>query len=228
MEFGLLIISLLAGVSSFFSPCSFPLLPTYIAFVARESGREKDIFYGLRIGFLASIGLLLVYIIMTVIQLSLVGAIAFFYSKVVIILAFILIALGFLNLFKYGGDHIGRLAARVLNPFVSRVKVGESLFLYGVVYGLSSLTCSGPLLFMIATLAVARGLTNLFVTIFPYLFSLFLMMLFFTALSTYVGYYLSSLVNKYISFMDKLFSVLLIISGVYIALYELEILVFIT
>lgn len=221
MEGAILILSILAGVSSFFSPCSFPLLPTYIAFVARESGRERDIVYGLRVGFKASVGLLLVYVIMTLVQLSVVGSLSIIYGRLVVLLGFILIVLGILTLVKYRADPVGRLAIRILSPLMSRIKVGESLFLYGVVYGLSSLTCSGPILFMIVTLALSQGFTTLFVTVLPYLSSLFIMMLFFTVISTYMGYYLSPLINRYISLVDMLFSALLIISGVYIVLFEL-------
>lgn len=221
MLVSLIFLAVLAGVSSFFSPCAFPLLPTYIAFIAKEAGRERDVLYGIKIGVSASIGLVVVYGLITIIQLGLFSILSYVYSGIVMALALGLVVLGFLRLFKHWGDPVGKVFSYLTSPFVNRIKVGESMFLYGVVYGFSSLACSGPILFMIATLAVSEGVGGLLSTVLPYLFTIFVMMIFFTAISTYVGFYFSSYINKYIGWMDSLFSFLLIFSGIYIFLFEL-------
>jgi len=223
MQISLIILAFLAGVSSFLSPCAFPLLPTYIAFIAKEAGKERDIYYGIRIGVSASVGLVMVYGVITIIQLGLFSVLSSLYRGVVMFLALGLVVLGFLNLVKHWSDPVGKALNYLVSPFINRIKVGESMFLYGVVYAFSSLACSGPILFMIATLAVSEGVGGLLSTVLPYLFTLFLMMVFFTSISTYVGYYLARYINKYMVWVDLLFSLLLIFSGIYIFLFELGI-----
>ena len=220
MPLNLLVLSVLGGVSSFFSPCSFPLLPTYITYVARESGREGDVVYGLRIGLPASLGLVAVYGGLTLIQYLFFGALTRLYGGFLIILGLLLVVIGLINLIRYGSDKLAVFINHLVTPVISRIEVGESMLLYGVAYGLTSIACSGPILLMVATLAVSQGLAGLIYSVAPYLLSLFFMMLFFTALSTYLGYYLSIFIKRYIGLVNILFSILLIFAGIYVVLFE--------
>ncbi len=221
INYGFIALAILAGTTSFFSPCSFPLLPTYMVYIARESGRERDFIYGVKLGFYSSLGMILVYGLLTIIQISVINVLTVLYSRVVLVLGILIILFGFLNSLKARLDLISRPIEVITLGLINRLKGRRSTFIYGVVYALSSLACSGPILFMIAALAVSSGFYGLFLILLTYLLTIYMMMIFFSGLSTYIGLYLSKYINKYMRYMDVLISILLIFSGIYIVAFEL-------
>ncbi|HEX6302649.1 MAG TPA: cytochrome c biogenesis protein CcdA [Anaerolineales bacterium] len=102
---GLLILATMAGVASFFSPCSFPLLLTLLAREVREDNREKRVSLGRPLSFAAALSA---------------GATLF------LILAGAAIALG-------GGPLFAQVTFASLSGQIIRLIIGALLILLGLI-----------------------------------------------------------------------------------------------
>jgi cytochrome c-type biogenesis protein len=206
---GLVGFALFAGFASFFSPCSFPLLPGYITFYfksradTRVSGAEgvankgagRSALAGLRLGSYAGAGVMLVFFVIGVIVLGLVaigvsvsgGAIA--YLKPVV--GIILLVMGLLTVLDvpintgYITAPFTRLKER-MRPSKGppkRPSTGPAgLFLYGVAYGSASAACSVPVFIALVAASVVTGNPmDALVTFVVFLLSLWLLMAVMTA-----------------------------------------------
>ena len=206
---GLVGFAFIAGLASFFSPCSFPLLPGYITFYfksradTRASGTEgtankgagRSVLTGLRLGSFAGAGIMLVFFVIGVIVLGLVAigvsvsgdAIAYMKPAV----GTILLVMGLLTVLDvpintgYITAPFTRLKERV-SPSKGppkRPSTGPAgLFLYGVAYGSASAACSVPVFIALVAASVVTGdPMDALVTFVVFLLSLWLLMAVMTA-----------------------------------------------
>lgn len=164
-------VAAVAGVASFFSPCSFPFLPSYLSFQAvRPSATE-----GRRLASAAGDGVVagLGVVGFNVILGSVVGVAGAGFAKslallsptpssvtvaVRLLVAGALVALGLLQVF--GRAAHSRLASRIATAFqrLARPSGGRlGLFLYGFAYTAIGIGCTGPFLASVVFVALAAG-----------------------------------------------------------------------
>lgn len=167
--YGLWILSLTAGLASFFSPCAFPLLPSYlsVSLSETEGSRGSTVSSGLT----AALGVLTFDLLLGLL-IALLGAgvgsgLAISSSEpnslVVIFRGFIgvvLLALGFLQL------RGANLKPRLVDAFVYRVRPLQGsetksslikFFFYGLGYTAAGVGCTGPILVGLIIYALGSG-----------------------------------------------------------------------
>jgi cytochrome c-type biogenesis protein len=167
----LLILAAVAGIASFFSPCAFPLLPSYLAFYhSAASTRKAGVGRGLQLGVAAAFGVV-------AFDLILGAAIAVLGSGVgeslsissdepsQLLLIFravvgiALLALGFSQLAGWNlKPKIADSLAFWTRPQRQSYRRSEtSLFLYGLGYNAAGMGCTGPILAGLAIASLASG-----------------------------------------------------------------------
>lgn len=163
--YGLLLFAVIAGIATFFSPCSFPLMPGYLAsFITAKGAKRNVIFYGLA----GALGVILFSLLLGGVigiagegfakSLSITtGTPSLLTQTLRYIVGSILILLG---IFQY-----------VNLPFLSRIfhklshglsiklteKSAKSVFLYGFGYTAAGLGCAGPILAGLIIFALLSG-----------------------------------------------------------------------
>ncbi len=173
-EFNLYILAIIAGVASFFSPCAFPLLPSYFSFYHQADSDEKATSKGvsktLRLGLAASFGVITFALVLGL-MIALLG----------LGLAQGLSISGpepsqFVRIFRGGVGvvllilGVGQLLGWVLKPvfadaFAYRTrperegkhKPAANLFLYGLGYNAAGMGCTGPILAGLMIFALSSG-----------------------------------------------------------------------
>lgn len=148
----------LAGVATFFAPCSFPLLPGYVAyFLGTGSGGSDDPGLAARLGRAAvvggvvSLGFVLVYGVLAGIAVS-VG------TRALRDVAILEVVVGALLVVLGVGMATGRLQTdRVHVQLPERRRTTGGYFLFGVIYAVAAAGCTAPLFIAIAALAIDSG-----------------------------------------------------------------------
>ena len=192
--------AIIVAISSFFSPCSFPLLPGYVAHIigvdldAKQKEEEEEeaetsislkhtLLYPL-LGLSGGFGILFSYLILGVIVSSVGRAIMPFLVYALPIIGGIFIILGivmftnfeipFSRILEWLRKEQMKIDKKEKRPTVFR-KI-FSTFLYGLGYGIASLGCNGPI-FLAFSLQVS-GQETIMKMIFAYLaFSLSIILL---------------------------------------------------
>jgi len=171
VAFGLLFVAVVAGVASFFNPCSFPILPAYLAqyYTTKEPGQDahkkKKIMLS---GLIAALGVTTFNIILGLVigilgvgfgkSLGLAGGEpSSFVRWLRGVIGGLLLLLGFSHATGRGinFDFLQRLAPR------SRVNKTQShfgkIFSYGFGYTLLGIGCGGPILAGLSVFALTQG-----------------------------------------------------------------------
>lgn len=163
-EVGLLL-SFLAGIVSFFSPCILPLIPAYFSFLAGTSleninMRKTNLFFSVG---LMCFGFTIVFTTLgasaTSLGRFLTQHISFFRIIAgVIIIVFALETLQIIHIFSFH---------KAISPEFKKRPAGLSAVLFGAVLGISWTPCVGPILGAILTMAstqktVVKGTAMLF------------------------------------------------------------------
>jgi len=108
----------------------------------------------------------------------------------------------------------------VLTRLDKMLSKGSSFYVYGLVYGISSLTCSAPIALMIASMAVSQGIDIFLTVVTIYLIGLNSLMIIVTLLTTLFRKFVQEKLTKVIPYLDKATAILLILAGIYILLFE--------
>lgn len=138
-----------AGVFSLFSPCSFPLLPSYIAYMAgsKASGKRAAI-----VGGVCTLGFMTVFTMLGAIASS-VGSIFTKYVPWIQLMAALLIVV-------FGLTMLTNISLPL--PMISpktRENIGLlGMYTFGLTYGLASLTCAAPIFLSIVLYAFIGGI----------------------------------------------------------------------
>ncbi|MCG3220810.1 MAG: cytochrome c biogenesis protein [Candidatus Heimdallarchaeota archaeon] len=157
--------AIIVAITSFFSPCSFPLLPGYIAHImgvdlsTEEEKDEKEItqkknylLYPI-LGFFGGVGILVSYLILGIVISAVGSAILPYVVYVLPVIGGIFILFGFLMFTNFEIS---------FTKFLNWIRQGQikmteqerrfeagwkvlSTFLYGFGYGVASLGCNGPI-----------------------------------------------------------------------------------
>lgn len=214
--------SFLAGVGSFFSPCSVALIPAYIGYYLGSQNQalhvKERILHGLKAGSLAGFGLISVFI--------LAGVIFSIFANVLKSVSFYLgIGTGalliFLGILMIANRNLGitlPLGFVKVNP--DRLR---NFYLFGVVYALGSLGCSLPLFLLV----ISQGLNTA-----NYIFALFNFLIYSVTISgLMVGFSIltaiskgttMSLLQRPLSTIKTLGSLLMIAAGSYLIYFQVK------
>ncbi|MBU4189385.1 MAG: redoxin domain-containing protein [Candidatus Thermoplasmatota archaeon] len=227
---GLPVIALIAGMLSFFSPCSFPLLPGYMAYyVGREKMDKgfsiKTVKKGLLKGIQPALGILIFY--------TFIGILAIFAGNMIKpyipifepIVGGLIIILGIVMIANIP------LFSKMSSGFIGRVSglAGKEkrfgLFFYGIVYGAAAAGCTAPVFIAIILLAVSAGGFLWGMTIFLlYAIGMAGLMIIITILIAMSEEMLLQKLKISTKHIEKISGVILIIVGIYLIYYYLTIL----
>ncbi|MBM4249173.1 MAG: redoxin domain-containing protein [Euryarchaeota archaeon] len=174
-ETGFAALAFLAGVSAFFSPCAFPLLPGYMTYyLGRGPAEDRDRRGMVRKaaigGLVAALGVLLVYGIMGLLVAGAGEAVKAYAAYLAPVVAALIVVLGIVMLTGYELP-LYRVTA-LFNPLVDRLKRGlgrlagrqgaepgqyTGLLGYGAGYGAASLGCHAPIFIAVVMAGLVAG-----------------------------------------------------------------------
>lgn len=221
---GLPAMAFLAGVLSFFSPCSFPLLPSYIAYYV---GREKEggtIKKGFMQGLQPALGIIVFYSLIGVASVFAGELIKPYIPKLELIVGIIIIILGLVLLLhipmlsKSTSKFVGKISG------VAQKSKKSGLFLYGIIYGAASAGCTAPVFIMIIIVAIAGGnlLQGAFV-VFLYALGMALLMIIVTVLVATAKDTIIGKLKKTPKYINTICGLVLIAVGIYLIYYYLSV-----
>ncbi|MGQ9513776.1 MAG: cytochrome c biogenesis CcdA family protein [Thermoproteota archaeon] len=177
----------MAGAFTFFSPCSYPLLPAYMLYylggkISRRDAVQKGLIgvFGI-ISVFFSFGLITAYLGLLVSHIILIKEIS----------GSIMIFLGFMMLLD---AHLPTLNIPIVAP---RRKDLIGLFLFGAAYGFASVSCSLAIFISIVSYGISRqGFLNGLLLIVFYSLGIGVPMILFAIISTNLKEFIS---NRYAS-----------------------------
>ncbi len=234
---GLAALAFLAGVSAFFSPCAFPLLPGYMGhYISKEESNgagKRSIKKGLIGGFAAALGIIVVYsLVGLLVGLAGAGASAFLVYAAPAV-AVVMLVLGAMMLFNVPiPTHLisapfsgisKKLEEGYSKRFGSReeAKGVGSLFAYGAGYGTASMGCHAPIFIaVIAAGLVAGGFAMGFAAFALYGLGMGITMVFVTVAIAMAKSAFVERITKYMPLINKGTAAVLIIVGVYLIWYN--------
>ncbi len=226
-KYGIFGIAILGGVSSFFSPCSFPLLPSYIAYYLRsdnEEKKKKKTLKGVKMGIKASLGLVLIFGVLGSL-LSIGGTwISYFIPYLQLIVGVLIFFLGVmilaeLDIRAYLPD-LKRIIADRFN-FKDRDEKGYAdPFFYGLGYGAASAGCTAPV-FLAVLLAswISEGYLQTVVVLLLYLLTMVVLMLAFSLLTVYFREEVIKKFNRLVGPINRISGIVMMIAGIYLIYY---------
>jgi len=161
----IVIVAVFAGLATFFSPCSFGLLPAYLSLYTKDKQKQKGTI--LKNGVSASLGLIAFNVILGIIiafiglgigsafSISAGGQLTRVTLTIRAIVGSILFILGILQFFHISIQ--GRLFKEVSQRLTFRKKGYSNYFFYGFGYNLGNIGCTGPIMAGLIILALASG-----------------------------------------------------------------------
>jgi cytochrome c-type biogenesis protein len=186
-NYSLYLLAVVAGIATFFSPCSFPLLPGYLSFyysIDQAKERERALYRGT----LAAAGVVTFAIILGVViallgqgvasSFSVSSANPSLFTRVFrIALGLVLVSLGILQLSNLT-LHTHALDA-LTNKFQNAARSGNrGLYLYGFGYNVAGIGCAGPIMAGLIVFALGSGgFVSAFVAFLTYSLSMASLML---------------------------------------------------
>ncbi|MGQ9582784.1 MAG: redoxin family protein [Thermoplasmatota archaeon] len=152
---GLAGLAALAGAASFFSPCSFPMLPGYMTFYLKSAGERVSYKRAASGGTVAALGILSVYISIGAVVVALGSAVLPYVSLLQPIIGAMLLPLGVLLLLPISFS-TGRILKRIQGAQEGRGHYA-GLFLYGMGYAAASQGCTAPVFAAVILFALLSG-----------------------------------------------------------------------
>ncbi len=224
-----ILLAVFAGFATFFSPCSFPMLPGFVAYyLSSEAEQEKK--GTLRVlgsGLVAGIGIILVFLVIGLVWIAAGTAanVDEFTPILGPIVGAVLIALGLLMFTNLQYHALLKPFAR-LKEAITKGKSKETggyypkLFGYGVGYGAAASACTAPLFIAVLVQSSVTGgpIESLFILL---VFSLVivLLMVAITFMLSAFGQESVRKLSQYTDVIKKVSAVVLIAVGVYLIYY---------
>lgn len=171
-----------AGVVTFFAPCSYPLLPGYVAYyLGQDDGNPGAVSRRLMragiVGSTTSLGFFLVYAVLAGIVVAIGSQALAKISVLELVVGSLLVVLG-------GGMALGRIDPAVLHVRLpARRRSPTGFFLFGVVYAAAAAGCTAPVFIGIATFGLSEGPLGAFVALGAYAAGMSVLMIAVTTLS---------------------------------------------
>lgn len=223
-----LVYPFLAGVYTFFNPCGFALLPSYVSYYLGKSDAPKQSWgasgwHGLTLGVTVSAGFFTVFGGLGVV-ISLIG-IAFANKTllpaspwIAASIGALVILLGLLTLMKRDFSLAGpfeRLAAKLQRG----QSAGESLafyYFYGVGYAITSCGCTLPIFAAVLTYALSNSLSNGLLIFGAYAWGMTVMMLALSLLTVFFKSLLQRYLKLLVPWVQRLAGLVMIAAGAYL------------
>lgn len=164
-SYNLLVLSAAAGVAAFFSPCVFPLLPSYVTFDLGLQGRGNRLARSLALGAVAALGVIAVNLAIGAVIAALGRATPFQPdprkdpAAILFIRTMAGMAIAGLGVLTLTGRSLaaGILEKVLPTPPTTRSKGSRRMFLYGVFYNAAGIGCTGPILLSVMLFALTAG-----------------------------------------------------------------------
>ncbi|MFQ6107748.1 MAG: cytochrome c biogenesis protein CcdA [Thermoplasmata archaeon] len=228
---GALVLAAFAGFATFFSPCSFPMLPGFVAYYLSEEAEQerKSTLRVLLSGLIAGVGMILVFLVIGIAWIA-AGAAANIeeYTPVLgPIVGAILILLGALMFTNIQYHALVRPFSR-LKQAILRGKRRETggyypkLFGYGVGYGAAASACTAPLFVaVLAQSSISGGPAESLLVLVIFSMMIILLMVVITFMLSAFGQESVRKLSQYTEVIKKVSAVVLIVVGVYLIYYYL-------
>ena len=223
---GIYTLALFAGIASFFSPCSFPMLPGYMAYyfgIGKKGAGFKKAIIG---GTAGALGIISIYFIVGALLLYSASIVAPYIPMIGLVVGIILIILGALMFTPLQYDALlkpFKPISDALRKFGGKREHGFSakLFGYGVAYGGAATGCTAPIFLAVIVAAMASSLTTGIIALLIYSLSAGILMIIVTLM-------MAAVETKAIDFMKRnterikwVSALILIIVGAYLIWYHL-------
>ncbi len=227
---GLLGFAVVVGVGSFFSPCSFPLLPGYMSYYLGME-RSRSMRRALLGGAAAAGGLLTVYLIIGILVGAGGSAITPYIGLLEPIVGGIILLLGMVMLFdvtiplsRFTGP-IRTLFSREKGPSHDAPSRGSysKLFWYGAGYAGAAAGCTAPLILAITLTALASG--GFFSAFMVFMISagvMAILMVFVTLLIALSAGTILDRLKVSTAWIKRVSGIVLVVVGVYLIVYYLN------
>lgn len=199
-----------AGVLSLFSPCSFPFLPGYIAYLV---GSKTSIRRAIAIGTVCTIGLTSIFVALGVLASVVGDIIAQYIPWVQRIAALLIIVLGLTLLV---GIPI-RLPTPPLKPMKRPGFIGA--YAFGLTYGLIASTCAAPIFISIMLYAFVGGVLQGIIAFLAYSLGMGAVLIPLAAFTAEAEKGLVKKVTAAIPLIEKVSGLMLIAVGIYLFIY---------
>jgi cytochrome c-type biogenesis protein len=248
-EVSMFVFAIGAGIATFFSPCSFPMLPGYIGLYLEKESKmfrtsERPYKRALLSGSISAFGIVLIFIIIGILVIYLGNLIRPHIPLLGPIVGIFLIIIGLLllsniqyHILVKPFQRIRQKLGFILNKnmknrnkdqnedYTKKKNHYSELFLYGIGYGSAAAGCTAPLFLYILLAGILIGdLFKGFVLLFLYIGTIALLMIIITIIITIFGVSAAQKLNKYTNLIKKISAVILIIVGIYlIYFYYLQI-----
>ena len=218
--YGLFAFAVIAAIATFFSPCSFGLLPGYLSYYTEIEKKERSIIFS---GLVVALGLLAFNVILGILIALIGGGFgkAFSVSEAGelsgitrifrIVIGFVLLFFGIAGLAKI--KTIATFFHKVSHS--SKAFSQEGLFLFGFSFNIANIGCAGPIMAGLIALGISSGFEAAIIAFLVYAITMSLLML---AVAVAVSSQ-QKIVEKAISYspqIQKISSIVLIIVGLFI------------
>ena len=219
-----------AAVTSFFSPCSFPMFPGYMSYFLgldtakpdQPKSRWRSVFYGV----ISSFGIILVYGIIGAAILAIGAAAGAVVPALQLVVGGILIFMGALMFtplqFNFLVNPFRSVRRRIFpnwTPNAVQTTSGK-LFSYGVGYGAAGFGCVAPT--FIGAIFLATGIGGLgagIAVLGLYAGIVVALMIAITFVLATVGQAVVKKINRYTEIIKKISAAVLVVAGVYLVYY---------
>lgn len=214
--------SVLAGILSFFAPCSLAIFPSYMGYYLSETD-DGNRFAAVRSGGIASLGMILFYGLLGV-TVSFIGGLASVQSILRIGIPLMAVVLGVVGIYFLAGNATnGRLSANLGNRFIQMEDATDrNLFLFGFGYSMSSIACIFPVFLLLIAYPFIAGDVILGVTAFlAFAAGKSALMVIATVLTSESRMHLLSEQSKRFTYIKRGSGLLLVLVAAYLAYYTL-------
>jgi cytochrome c-type biogenesis protein len=227
-----LVLAAFAGFATFFSPCSFPMLPGFVAFYLSSEAeqKKKSSLRVLASGLVAGSGIILVFVLIGLIWIATWIAIGTA-SNVEEYTPILGLAVGVI-LIVLGGLMFTNIQYHALIKPFSRLKQaifkgkGEEggyfgrLFAYGVGYGAAASACTAPLFIgVLVDSSVSGGAVESVLVLLIFSLMIILLMVVITFMLSAFGQESVRKLSQYTDLIKKVSAVVLVVVGVYLIYY---------
>jgi cytochrome c-type biogenesis protein len=148
--------AVLAGVASYFSPCSFPMLPGYMTYYLRDSQVKESYGKAAAGGAVAGMGIMTVYGVIGVIAVAAGSVVTKYVTYLQPIIGVVLLVLGVLMLTPLQFFNSGKFTESMQNRMQGKGYY-FGLYLYGVAYGAASQGCTAPVFIAVILIGFLSG-----------------------------------------------------------------------
>lgn len=219
-EYGIYSIAILGGFASFFSPCSFPLLPSYVAYYIRPDEKNKEQ-TGLSMGIKASLGIILIFGVIGVIAVSGGRWLAEYIPYLELVVGTLILILGMFILLNIDiGVHLSQNLRKIKDRLNIKSSSGidnSSPFFYGLGYGASSAGCTAPVFIAVVLSSwLSQGFQGAVIVLLLYLTTMSILMIIFSVLTVRFKDILQRKLSEAAVWISRISGMILIAAGSYL------------